>query len=176
MNVQRYTGEIRLFAGLRAPAGWAFCDGRTLPVAQNLPLFQLIHFTYGGDGQNFFAVPDLRGRMPIGYGKTASGFAYQPGEIGGVESVTLTLAQFPKHTHNARCSNQNGNSDSPANNYWAKSGALQYNSDANTVADLQMNGKSIQSEGKGLPHNNMPPYFALNFIICINGAEPVFPV
>ena len=96
---QPYVGELRLFAGNFAPAGWMFCDGQLLPISENEALFQLIGTTYGGDGQSTFALPDLRGRIPIHQG---NGFIV--GESGGTEQVTLTASQLPTHTHSLRAS------------------------------------------------------------------------
>src|SRR6188768_401443 len=94
-----YVGEIRMFAGNFNPAGWMFCDGTVLPISENETLFQLIGTTYGGDGQSTFALPDLRGRVPIHMG-TGSGLStYVIGENGAVETVTLTVNQTPSHTH-----------------------------------------------------------------------------
>ena len=91
---QPYVGEIRIFAGNFAPAGWAFCEGQLLPISENETLFQLIGTTYGGDGQSTFALPDLRGRIPLHQG---NGFTMA--EQGGAEEITLTVQQIPQHTH-----------------------------------------------------------------------------
>src|SRR5213075_1703642 len=96
---QPYVGEIRMFAGNFAPAGWMFCDGQLLPISENETLFQLIGTTYGGDGESTFALPDLRGRIPIHQGTGTDGTTYTLAEAGGVESVTLTTNQIPSHTH-----------------------------------------------------------------------------
>src|SRR4051794_30703113 len=96
---QPYVGEIRIIAGNFAPAGWMFCDGSLLPISENDTLFQLIGTTYGGDGQVTFALPDLRGRVPIHMGSAATGTTYNLGEMAGVEEVTLTTQQLPAHTH-----------------------------------------------------------------------------
>src|SRR5437773_6348776 len=96
---QPYVGEIRIFAGNFAPAGWMFCDGQLLPISENETLFNLIGTTYGGDGQTTFALPDLRGRLPIHQGTDPAGNTYILAESGGVEQVTLTTNQIPTHTH-----------------------------------------------------------------------------
>src|SRR5215213_8736106 len=93
-----YTGEIRMFAGSFAPAGWAFCDGQLMPISENDALFILIGTTYGGDGEETFALPNLQSRVPIHMG-TSLGTTFQLGEAAGVESVTLTTNQIPSHTH-----------------------------------------------------------------------------
>src|SRR3989442_10846657 len=102
---QPFVGEIRMFAGNFAPAGWMFCDGQLLPISENETLFNLIGTTYGGDGQSTFALPDLRGRVPLHMGQGAGlSNNYILAETGGVEQVTLTTAQMPAHTHPAQCS------------------------------------------------------------------------
>src|SRR5512143_1505304 len=106
---QPYVGEIRMFAGNFAPAGWMFCDGQLLPISENETLFQLIGTTYGGDGQSTFALPDLRGRAPIHFG---NGFTLA--EMGGVETVTLTVPQIPAHNHALLASSDHGTTSNPA--------------------------------------------------------------
>src|SRR5690348_456666 len=96
---QPYVGEIRIFAGNFAPAGWMFCEGQLLPISENETLFNLIGTTYGGDGQSTFALPDLRGRVPLHVGTGSDGISYTLAEIGGVEQVTLTVQQIPQHNH-----------------------------------------------------------------------------
>ena len=106
-----YIGEIRMFAGSFAPAGWAFCNGATIPISENDALFTLIGTTYGGDGQETFALPDLQGRLPV-----HRGGAYVLGEKGGVENVTLSLNQLPNHAHAfVGTQNQGGSSNPPSN-------------------------------------------------------------
>src|SRR5690349_11484043 len=105
---QPYVGEIRIFAGNFAPAGWMFCEGQLLPISENETLFNLIGTTYGGDGQSTFALPDLRGRIPLHFG---SGFTLA--ETGGVEQVTLTVNQIPGHTHPFTASTSNGTQVNP---------------------------------------------------------------
>src|ERR1051326_1475358 len=102
-----YIGEIRLFAGNFAPVGWLFCDGSTLPISQYDVLFNLIGTTYGGDGQNTFDLPDLRGRVPLHQGSNQAS-TYVLGEEGGVESVTLTTQQIPQHTHALQATTASG--------------------------------------------------------------------
>ena len=111
---QPYVGEIRMFAGNFAPAGWMFCEGQLLPISENETLFNLIGTTYGGDGQSTFALPDLRGRLPLHFG---NGFTLA--ETGGVETVTLTVSQIPAHTHAPLCDNTNNNSTTPKDSFWA---------------------------------------------------------
>src|SRR5947209_10197062 len=125
---QPYVGEIRIFAGNFAPAGWMFCEGQLLPISENETLFQLIGTTYGGDGQSTFGLPDLRGRIPLHQG---NGFTLA--ETGGVETVTLTVSQIPAHTHAYLGSNNPANTTSPANNVPAvvpTVGVIPYGADA----------------------------------------------
>src|SRR5436305_10346690 len=131
---QPYVGEIRIFAGNFAPAGWMFCDGQLLPISENETLFNLIGTTYGGDGQSTFALPDLRGRVPLHLGQ-GPGLSnnYILAENGGVEQVTLTTAQIPAHTHPAQCSSGGGSpSSDPKNGVWTPSDVGQYNTGAPT--------------------------------------------
>src|SRR5437588_6820805 len=106
---QPYVGEIRIFAGNFAPAGWMFCEGQLLPISENETLFQLIGTTYGGDGQSTLALPDLRGRVPIHQGSSTTGTTYQIAQNGGVESVTLTTQQIPVHNHPLLAASASGN-------------------------------------------------------------------
>src|SRR5687768_13401698 len=116
---QPYVGEIRMFRGNFAPAGWLFCDGQLLPISENETLFQLIGTTYGGDGQETFGLPDLRGRVPIHQGLGPDGTTYNLGEMAGVEAVTLTTQQIPIHSHRAMGSSDTGNQPTPTNGVWA---------------------------------------------------------
>ncbi len=106
---QPYVGELRMFGGNFAPAGWMFCDGQLLPISENEALFQLIGTTYGGDGQETFALPNLQSRIPIHFGTGSDGINYQLAEQVGVESVTLTVQQLPSHNHVPVGTSNNGN-------------------------------------------------------------------
>lgn len=162
-----YIGEIRIFAGSFAPAGWAFCDGGLLPISENDILFVVIGTTYGGDGQSTFALPDLRGRVPVhqGNGSTLA-------ESGGVESVTLTVNQIPTHSHAARCSSGGANtSANPLNAVWNISDVTQYATSAVPV-DGTMSPASLSPAGGSQPHDNMLPYLGLNFILSLFGRFP----
>lgn len=171
---QPYVGEIRMFAGSFAPAGWMLCDGQLLPISENETLFNVIGTTYGGDGQATFALPDLRGRAPLHQG-TGSGLqTYQLGQSGGVESVTLTTQQIPAHTHPARCDNGGGNATSnPAGGVWAPSDANQYYTGAPT-GFMAPGGSPIitGSAGGSQPHENLIPYLCINYIISLFGLFP----
>jgi len=161
---QPYVGEIRMFGGNFAPSGWAICDGSILAIAENDVLFELIGTTYGGDGQTTFALPDLRGRVPVHQG---SGFVI--GQSGGAETVTLTLSQIPSHTHAALASSGAGSSHSPASNIWANWTGAQY-SDQGTNTSLDP--LSLSAAGGSQPHDNMAPFVGVNFIISLFGIFP----
>lgn len=162
---QPYVGELRLFAGNFAPAGWLFCDGQVLPIAENEALFQLIGTTYGGDGQSTFALPDLRGRVPLHAG---NGFVLA--ETGGAEEVTLTVSQIPTHTHALRASSAAGTGSSAGNAVLAATGAV--NSYGSGNPDQAMTAGALNSVGGNQPHSNMAPYLAISYIISLYGIFP----
>lgn len=162
---QPYVGEIRLFAGNFAPAGWLFCAGQLLPIAENETLFALIGTTYGGDGQFTFALPDLRGRVPLHQGS-----GYVLAETGGVESVTLTSLQLPAHTHALRASSAAGTGSGPGNALLAATGSV--NSYGSGNADQPMTAGALSSSGSSQPHDNMAPYLAVSYIISLFGIFP----
>jgi microcystin-dependent protein len=163
-----YIGEIRMFGGSFAPAGWAYCSGQLVPISENDTLFTLIGTTYGGDGQETFALPDLQSRVPIHMG-TSLGNTYTIGEQGGVESVTLTTNQLPVHTHPAVAGNS-GNSNNPAGKIWANWPGAQYQSQMSGL--VMMNAQALSPVGGSQPHDNMLPYLAVNFIISLFGIFP----
>jgi microcystin-dependent protein len=166
---QPYVGEIRMFAGNFAPAGWAFCDGSLLPIAEFETLFNLIGTTYGGDGQTSFALPDLRSRLPNHMG---NGFVLA--QTGGAETVTLNTQQIPSHTHAllATASGQVLSPSStavPAQPTSAQAGTNIF--DANAPATM-LNAASIGLAGGNGPHDNMHPFLVVNFIISEFGVFP----
>lgn len=166
-----YVGQIKMFAGNFPPAGWAFCDGQLLPISENEVLFNLIGTTYGGDGQTTFAVPDLRGRIPVGMGQ-GSGLSQRIiGEMGGAEVNTITINQMPTHNHMVGAVTTNGNQNLPANNLPAGTAVLdkEYSSaSANTTFKAGM----LSPSGGGQPINNIQPYLAVSFIISLYGIYP----
>jgi microcystin-dependent protein len=162
---QPYVGELRMFAGNFAPAGWMFCDGQLLPISENETLFQLIGTTYGGDGQSTFALPDLRGRLPIHQG---NGFILA--ETGGVETVTLTTAQIPAHTHALVATGAPGNAINPGGNLPAQS--LNVTPYINDVPGASFNATALGSVGGSQPHTNVQPYLCVDFIISLFGIFP----
>jgi microcystin-dependent protein len=167
---QPFFGEIRMFAGWYAPAGWAFCQGQMLSIAQNDVLFSLIGTTYGGDGVTTFALPDLRGRVPVHMGTGSFGTTYQLGQMAGVESPTLTTQQIPAHSHAPGASSVNGTSDSPAAAVPARNaaGLTEYGSSTNAT----LAAGALQATGGGQPHTNLQPYLGIHFIICLEGIYP----
>lgn len=160
-----FIGEIRMFAGNFAPVGWAFCNGALIPISENDALFNLIGTTYGGDGQNTFALPNLQSRVPVHVGP---GFAL--GQSGGAETVTLTTSQIPAHTHVPQAFSTQGNQASPANNVWAAEPTLDLYSTA-TPGGV-MAPAAIGSAGGSQPHDNMVPFLVINFIISLFGIFP----
>jgi microcystin-dependent protein len=165
-----FIGEIRMFASSFAPAGWAFCDGSLLPISENDALFNLIGTTYGGDGQETFALPDLRGRVPIhmGQGQGISQ-SYQIGETGGVESVTVTTQQVPSHTHALLASTSVANSNTPQATLLAQADVDMYVAES---ADISFDPASIAAAGGSQPHDNMAPFLTVSFIISLFGVYP----
>ncbi|MCF6376701.1 tail fiber protein [Nocardioides KLBMP 9356] len=162
---QPYIGEIRMFAGNFAPAGWMFCEGQLLPISEYETLFNLIGTTYGGDGESTFALPDLRGRVPIHQG---NGFILA--ETGGVEEVTVTPQQIPAHSHALVASTAVGSAASPAGNVLAASGSGNVYRPA--PASAAMSTQSVWPTGGSQPHTNMQPYLCVNHIISLFGIFP----
>jgi|SRR5580693_576911 microcystin-dependent protein len=167
---QPYVGEIRIVGFNFAPVGWAFCDGSLIAISQNSTLFNLIGTTYGGDGVNTFALPDLRGRVPVHMGSNG-GTTSVIGQISGTETVTLTTNQIPAHTHAAAASGNGGTSNVPTNNFWANWTGAQY-TNAEPTLNAAMRSDAVVAVGGGQPHENMMPFLAVNFIISMFGIYP----
>jgi microcystin-dependent protein len=166
-----FLGDIRMFAGNFAPRGNALCNGQLLPVSQNTALFSLIGTTYGGDGINTFALPDLRSRFPVHQGTGVGLTPRVMGQVSGEESVTLLLNTIPTHTHPANCNASIGDQSNPQNNFWAAtSGAAKLDSSA--AANVTLNNASVVNTGGNQPHENRPPFLAVNFIIALDGIFP----
>jgi microcystin-dependent protein len=162
---QPYVGEIRIFAGNFAPAGWMFCEGQLLPISENETLFQLIGTTYGGDGESTFALPDLRGRIPI-----HQGIGFPLAETGGAEEITLTVSQIPAHSHPLLGSGATGSQASPQGSLLASSAVITpYAPETSGVA---MAPTAITAVGGSQPHTNFQPYLCVNFIISLFGIFP----
>jgi len=165
---QPYVGEIRMFGGNFEPAGWKFCEGQLLPISEFETLFNLIGTTYGGDGQSTFALPDLRGRVPIHMG---SGSII--GQLGGVETVTLTMNQIPSHSH-VLLATTTGSVLSPSGALpaLASGGVSGLQTYGPTPANTNLNPNSIQNAGGSQPHSNFQPYLCVSFIISLFGIFP----
>ncbi|SCY92830.1 phage tail protein [Alkaliphilus peptidifermentans] len=167
--MEQYIGEIKMYAGDKPPKGWALCDGQLLPISENQILYNLIGTTYGGDGVSSFALPDLRGRIPIHQGEYSEGKNYSIGEMEGTETVTLTDDNLPMHTHIITATSEAGTEASPENAYPSNKIA-QYTQETSALS--HMNAKSISYEGGNQPHDNMMPYLAINYIIALSGQFP----
>jgi len=173
-----FVGEIRMFGGNFAPVGWAFCDGALLPISEFETLFQLIGTTYGGDGQSNFALPDMRGRVPLHQGPLA-GQSYVMGQMAGSETVTLSPAQMPGHTHLVSASNA---APPPAVADVAVTGIAGTMVPASPMPKPKMYAapgvlvpmapNTVPAVGGNQPHENMAPYLAVNFIISLFGIYP----
>lgn len=162
---QPYVGEIRMFAGNFAPAGWMFCDGQLLPISENETLFTLIGTTYGGDGQSTFALPDLRGRLPLHQG---DGFILA--ETGGAEEITLTVNQIAAHSHPFLASSDTANQTSPQTTVLATPSVVDLY--RVTAANQALAPTSISPTGGSQPHTNFQPFLCVNFIISLFGLFP----
>ena len=162
---QPWVGEIRMFAGNFAPAGWMFCEGQLLPISENETLFQLIGTTYGGDGQSTFALPDLRGRVPLHPGN-----GFSQAETGGVEQVTLTTNQIAAHSHPLLASSSIGTQPTAQDHVLAKVTNVDlYSGDD---VDVSLSPVAVTSVGGSQPHTNFQPYLCVNFIISQFGLFP----
>lgn len=162
---QPYVGEIRIFGGNFAPAGWMFCEGQLLPISEWETLFNLIGTTYGGDGQSTFALPDLRGRIPIHQG---NGLVLA--ESGGVETVTLSTSQIPAHSHAFLASSDQSTVPNASGNVIAT--PLTATPFFAASPNVPMAAQSISPVGGNQPHNNFQPYLCVNFIISLFGIFP----
>jgi microcystin-dependent protein len=168
---QPYIGEIRMFAGSFAPAGWAFCNGALMPISENDALFTLIGTTYGGDGQETFGLPDLQGRLPMHAGQGPGlSQSYQLGEKGGVESVTLSTQQLPIHNHAMLGSTDTAVTSVPTANVIGKSTAIDLF--VNAVPGDPLNNQAVTPTGGSQPHENLQPYLCISFIISLYGVFP----
>jgi len=175
---ESFVGEIRMVGFNFAPQGWATCDGQLMAIADNDALFALIGTTYGGDGQQTFGLPDLRGRAPVHQGQGAGLSNYTMGEFGGVEQVTILTGQLPAHAHGltVNCVSGSGNANTPVGNVWAKNGGLQgiLNSSLTNNATMRGDAVSLASApaSGGQPHDNIQPSLAVNFVISLFGIFP----
>lgn len=170
--MEPFLSMIVLFGCNFAPRGWAFCQGQILPIAQNTALFSLLGTTYGGNGQTTFALPDLRGRVPIGFGQGPGLSSYALGQQGGSESVTLLLNQMPAHTHAFMATAEAGDTADPTGAYPANTGALDKEYKLAPVNKVAMNTAAVETKGGSQPHTNLQPYLALNYCIALEGIFP----
>ena len=163
-------GQVILFAGNFAPRGWALCDGRLLSIAQHTAVFSILGTTYGGNGTTTFALPDLRGRVPVGAGQGAELTRIVEGETVGTESVTILHSNMPPHSHQLRCSNEFASDDHPGGRFLGASPGDRgfYDENANTT----MNPASLSVEGGGQPISIMQPSLGMNYIIALEGVFP----
>lgn len=165
-----FIGEIRMFGFNFAPSGWATCDGQLLSIAQNTALFSLLGTQFGGNGQTNFALPDLRGRVPLHQGQGPGLSPRTMGESSGSEAVTLLSSQLPAHTHpfTPPCSTDDPNAGSPKNNFPASVGTPIYA----TTANGNMGAGTTGPAGGSQPHSNLQPFLTVNFCIALQGIFP----
>jgi microcystin-dependent protein len=164
---QPFVGEIRMFAGNFAPAGWMFCEGQLLPISENETLFQLIGTTYGGDGESTFALPDLRGRIPLHQGNS-----FVLAEPGGAEEITLTVPQIAAHTHPLLGTAAMATTNAPANNTFAQSTGSTIFPYGTDQPPTTLHPSTISPVGGSQPHTNLQPYLCVDFIISLFGIFP----
>lgn len=176
---QPFIGQIRMWGFDFTPRGYAQCSGQLLPIAQNQALFSLLGTTYGGNGQTTFALPNLRGRTPVGSASSVDA-GWQPpqtqlGEVSGVESVTLLQSNLPVHNHTAQASSNTGNNRIPSNRVYATSThpvtALPLYAPSSGPL-VSMSPQSVNPTGGSQPHSNMQPYLTINFCIALQGIFP----
>lgn len=170
-----YLGEIRYVAFNYAPQGWALCNGQTMSIQQNAALFSLLGTTYGGNGTTNFNLPDMRGRVPVGFGQGQQGTIYNLGETGGAESVTLTTSQMPSHSHNVIGVTDEGDTNLPTNALPANTKTLDKEYSASGTKVTTMKTTMIAPAGGNLPHENRPPFTTLTCIIATQGIYPPRP-
>ncbi|HEX4334296.1 MAG TPA: tail fiber protein [Polyangiaceae bacterium] len=174
-----FLGEIRAFPYTFAPNGWALCNGQLLPISQNTALFSLLGTMYGGDGKSTFALPDLRGAVPVHFGQGAGLTARTIGEAGGSETVTLTTAQISPHNHGVAAVSANdittASATPSATTVFGAEQARSVSSGYVTVgtqASAALSGNAVAATGGGQPHNNMAPFLVFNFCIALSGIFP----
>jgi microcystin-dependent protein len=180
-----YLGEIALFSYERIPSGWLPCDGRLLNAKDYTALFSLLGARFGGDGRTNFRLPDLRGRSPLGQGRTDTGYTYTVGSYGGAETVVLNSGNLPSHTHKVVADATNGASALPGQNYFAQVVTSAKNTDpqnlyapppsTSTVKTVPLNPATVSTVGAGQGHENMQPYLAMSYCIATTGFYPSHP-
>ncbi|MGA1790012.1 MAG: phage tail protein [bacterium] len=163
-----FLAEIRIVGFNFAPRGWALCDGQILPISQHQALYSLMGTIYGGDGRTSFALPDMRGRVPIHVG-SSSGYSHPEGQKGGEERHALNMEEMPAHKHEMKATKDNASSTSPGNNVLARSGVNFYR---DLTTPTTMNANAVTNTGVGQAHENMQPFLAVNFCIALQGIFP----
>lgn len=166
-----FLAEVRIVGFNFAPRGWAFCDGQILPINQNQSLYSLLGTTYGGDGKTSFALPDLRGRVPIHVGRSNGGADHRLGQKSGEETHTLSAAEMPQHNHVLQASADAASARTAGGHVFANADISAYRAPANAAAQ-SMNAGTLTSVGGSQAHENMQPYLALNFCIALRGLFP----
>lgn len=174
--MEGYIAQIIMFAGTFAPANWAFCRGQLLDISQNTALFALVGTIYGGNGQTNFALPDFRGRIPVGSGSNSLG-TFNLGEMAGSNSVTVTVNQMPAHSHpvsaaSIKASDLNNSLTNPVGNAYATLGSNFYTSPANGTDNLGGVSGTTAASGGSQPININMPYLGINYVICLEGIFP----
>jgi len=173
--MEPFLGEIKMFGGNFAPKGFALCNGQLLSISQNTALFSILGTTFGGNGTSTFGLPNLQCRIPMHPGTAAGLTTKELGETAGEENVLLISSQMPMHTHLMNAGNGQGDANTPDNNYNGvyidQNTGTGYNT-YSTTANVKMNPLAINMTGGNLPHDNMPPYLCVNFIIALEGIFP----
>ena len=163
-----FLGEIRIFGGSYAPIGWALCAGQLLSIGENSALYSLLGTTYGGDGQATFALPDLQGRSPLHEGTAPGSSSYTLGQTGGSEAVELTPAQIPAHSHSAVYA-ATATKTTPGGAMWATQASTSF---SETAPNAQLSPLALVPSGNSIPHENMPPFVAVTYMIALQGIYP----
>jgi microcystin-dependent protein len=172
-----FLAEVRMFGGNFAPRGWALCNGQLMSISQNTALFSLLGTTYGGDGRVTFGLPNLQGTAPMQQGQGAGLSFRSLGETGGEPNVTLLQSEMPMHTHTVNAYDGSGEVTTPNGAFWASAmiGRVGTNMYSNAAPNQVMNPMSTTITGGSQPHNNMPPYLTVTFIIALQGIFPQRP-
>jgi len=172
-----FLAEIRMFAGNFAPNGWALCNGQLMSISQNTALFSLLGTTYGGDGRVTFGLPDLTDSAPMQQGDGPGLTSRSLGELGGESAVTLLNSEMPVHVHQVNAVDAGGDATTPNGALWASAmlGRVGTNMYSTAAPNQMMNPMTTGVTGGSQPHNNMPPYLCVSFIIALQGIFPQRP-